>query len=209
LTRIAPGLTRARECVVDQLPGLLVQGKVQGDDVAARREVAEAGAVLHTGQVGGRLANRIVGQDPHPEGRGQRRGPAADPAKADHAQRGAVEVPDADPGALGPAPVADHRGERAEPLDQVQGHADRALGDRGGAGPRGDHHGDPPGRRGGYVDQVGADPGPGDDAERGRPAQQRPVDPGVGPGDRALRDGEFGVAGRGSEPAVPVEHAGH
>ena len=36
-----------------------------------------------------------------------------------------------------------------------------------------------------------------------------PVDPGVGAGDRALGDGEFGVAGRGDEPAVPVEHAGH
>jgi len=91
----------------------------------------------------------------------------------------------------------------------VQRHADRALGHRGGASSRGDHHGDSPGRRGRHVNQVGADPGPGDDPESGRPAEQRPVDPGVGPGDGARGDGEFGIAGSGDEPALPVEHAGY
>src|SRR5439155_1706824 len=90
-----------------QVPGLLVQREVQGDDVTARREVAEAGAGLHAGHVGGRLADRIVSQDPHSEGRGQCRGPAADPAEADHAQGGTVEVADTDPGPLRPAPLTD------------------------------------------------------------------------------------------------------
>src|SRR4029079_17238158 len=53
-----------------------------------------------------------------------------------------------------------------------------------------------------------ADSGPGDDPERGRPAEQRPVDPGIGAGDRALGDGESVLAGRADEPTVPVEHAG-
>ncbi len=91
----------------------------------------------------------------------------------------------------------------------MQGHANGALGHRGRAGPRGDHHGDPPGRRGRHVDQVDAHPGPGDDLERGCLAEQRLVDPGVGAGDGARGEVEVGVAGVGDEPAVPVEYPGH
>jgi hypothetical protein len=91
----------------------------------------------------------------------------------------------------------------------VQGHADRALGHRRGAGPRGDHHSDPAGRRGRHVDQVHAHPGPGDDPEPGGPAEQRLVDAGVSAGDGTRGGGEFGLARVGNEPAVPVEHVGH
>ncbi len=167
-----------------------------------RGEVAEVGAA----HVGGWLAGRVIGQDPHPEGRPELGGAPADAAVADHAHGGAVQVADRDRAALGPAALTDQRGERAEPLDQVQGHADGAFGHRGGAGPRGDHHGDAAGGRGRDVDQVGAHPGPGDDPERGRLIEQRLVDPGVGADDGAGGDGEFGLTRGGDEPAVPVEH---
>ncbi len=70
-------------------------------------------------------------------------------------------------------------------------------------------HGDAAGGRGWHVDQVDAHPGPGDDLERGRAAEQRLVDPGVGAGDGARGEVKVGVAGVGDEPAVPVEYPGH
>ena len=195
--RLHPG----QEGVADQLAGLVVQRQVQGDDVAAGGEVVQARAAHAVG----RLAERVVGQHPHPERRAERRGPPADPAVADDPEGGAVEVPDADPAAFGPAALADQRGERPEPLDQVQRHADRSLGHGGDARPGGDHHGDPPGRRGRHVNQVGAHAGPGEDPEPGGPAEQLLVDPGVGPDDGARGGGDIGVTRRGDEPAAPVE----
>ena len=139
-----PRLDPGQEGVVDQVAGLAGQREVQGDDIAARGQVTEPAAA----HVGRRLADRVVGQDLHAEGPPQLRGPLADAAEADHAQGGVPEVAHRDPRALRPAALAHQRGERAEPLDQVQRHADRALGHRGGPGAGGDHHGDAPGRRG-------------------------------------------------------------
>jgi hypothetical protein len=156
-------LDPVEEGAIDQLAGLCGQRDVQGDDVAADGEVTEVSAA----HPGGRLADRVVGQYPHAERRAEGRGPPADAAVADHAEGGTVEVADGDRRALRPAALTDQRGERPEPLDQVQRHADRALGHRGGARARGDDHGDPPARRSRHVDQVGAHAGPGQNPQRG------------------------------------------
>ena len=111
------------------MAGLFGQRGVQGDDVAARGEVAEVGAA----HVAGRLAHRIVSQD---------RIPKAAPSAAAAGRYGRSrprpgwrpEVADSDLGALRPAALAHQRGERAEPLDQVQRHADRAFGHGSGTG---------------------------------------------------------------------------
>jgi len=200
-TRLDPG----EKGVVDQVVGLSGQREVQADDITAPGEVIEAGAA----HVGRRLADRVIGQDPHPERRPQRRGPLADAAVADHAQGGVPQVPDRDVGALGPAALAHQRGERAESLDQVQRHADRTLGHRRGTGARRDHHGDAPAGGGGHVDQFDAHSGAGDDRERGGLVEQGLVDPGVRADDGARGNPQVGRAGIGDEPAVPVEHPGH
>ena len=58
-------------------------------------------------------------------------------------------------------------------------------------------------------EHVDADAGPGDDLQPGCAAEQHLVDPGVGADDGARGETEFGLAGVGDEPAVPVEHPDH
>ena len=114
-------------------------------------------------------------------------GVLADPAEADDAEGGAGEVTDRDGAAVGPPAGADQVGQPAEPLDQVHGHRDGTLGDRDGAGARGDHDGDTAGGGGVQVDAFDADTGPGDDPQPRGPVEEGGVDDGVGAGDGALR----------------------
>jgi hypothetical protein len=65
LTRIAHGRVR-QEGRVDHVVGLVGQGRVHGEEVAARDELAEIGAVDLVRWWG----DRVMGKHPHAEGGG-------------------------------------------------------------------------------------------------------------------------------------------
>ena len=159
----------------------------------------------------GGAADRVVGQHRHAQGGAEGAGALTDPAVADDAEGGAGEVADRDGAAVGPSAGADQGGQPAEPLDQVHGHRDGALGDRGGAGARGDHDGDAAGGGGVQVDpsrprrRSGRRP-----AAAGVRARKSVSTSGIGPDDRALRlRAGRRRSGSGDEPAAPVEHRAH
>ncbi len=188
----------------DQVEVLRGQRHVQRQHVARGDQLVEVGAR----HLGGRRRVRVVGEHPHPEGRGQLTHAAADPAVSDDPDGRAVEITDRPAGvALGPPAPADQGGQRGDALDQGEGVREDPLGDGAGAAAGGDDHGDAARGRCVEVDQVRAHPGPGEHPHPRSAVEERGVDHDVGADDRADRGGQVGLGGLGDEVDPVAERA--
>ena len=197
LIRTAPGLARPRNAAFDHVVVLRGQRHVQGQHVARGDQLVQVAA----GHLGGRRGERVVGEHPHPERRGQLTDAAADPAVADDPDRRAVQV-------AGRAARGRARAHRPSRISVVYwpSRFTRAIvcaitpsatapvplpGVTTTAMPRAVAVVE--------VDQVGADPGAGEHAHPRCAVEERLVDHRVGAHDRALGDGQVGVGGLGDE----------
>ncbi len=195
---------------VDQVPGRIVQGGVQGDEIGAGEQLVEVNLFdPNTARPFGRQ-ERIVGDHLHFQAQGAPGNDRADIAAADNAERLAEQL-DPHKARLFPFPGLRRAVGRGDLAGQREHHRDRVLGRGDRIAVRRIHDDDAALGRGRDVNIINADPGPADHLEGvgggdqlrgdlGRRAHREPVIPGDAETQLGRAKADFNIS---LDPAPP------